>query len=112
MNDSVFALTGATLIDGTGRAPIPNATLVVDGHNIAQVGPADQITLPSDLRIYDLRGQTLMPGLIDGHVHLLSYAGAGQKDIHLWNVLTFVEEQTLHAAANARKALEAGVTTV
>jgi imidazolonepropionase-like amidohydrolase len=53
-----------------------------------------------------------MPGLIDGHVHLLAYAGDGQKDVHLWNVLTFLEEQTLHAAANARRALLAGVTTV
>jgi imidazolonepropionase-like amidohydrolase len=112
LKESVYALAGATLIDGTGSAPVPNATLVVDGSSIAQVGPAEQVSLPSDMRSYDLRGKTLMPGLIDGHVHLLSYAGVGQKDIHLWNVLTFIEEQTLHAAANARKALEAGVTTV
>jgi imidazolonepropionase-like amidohydrolase len=110
--ESVYALTGATLIDGTGSAPLPDATLIVDGRSIAQVGPAGQLPLPSDMRSYGLRGKTLMPGLIDGHVHLLSYAGAGQKDIHLWNVLTFSEEQTLHAAANARRALEAGVTTV
>ena len=112
MNDTVYALTGARLIDGTGRPPIPKATVVVDGRTIAQAGPAAQVTLPSDMRIIDLHGQTLMPGLIDGHVHLLAYAGAGHKDVHLWNVLTFIEEQTLHAAANAHKALEAGVTTV
>jgi imidazolonepropionase-like amidohydrolase len=53
-----------------------------------------------------------MPGLIDGHVHLLSYAGHGRSDIHLWNVTTFVEEQTLHAAANALTALRCGVTTL
>jgi len=53
-----------------------------------------------------------MPGLIDGHVHLRSFAGEGQRDIHLWNVLTFIEEQTVHAAANAGRALQAGVTTV
>ena len=68
--------------------------------------------VPDGATRYDLAGRTLMPGLIDGHVHLLAYAGSGQKDVHLWNVLTFLEEQTLHAAANARRALLAGVTTV
>lgn len=107
-----IALTGATLIDGTGAAPVAGATVVVEGRTIARVGPVPEVPIPDGATVYDLAGQTLMPGLIDGHVHLLSYAGEGFRDIHLWNVLTFIEEQTLHAAANARKALLAGVTTV
>jgi imidazolonepropionase-like amidohydrolase len=107
-----YALLGATLIDGTGKPPLSDAAVVVTGRFIAAVGPASQVERPSDLPVFDLTGETLMPGLIDGHVHLLSYAGAEQKDVHLWNILTIIEEQTLHAAANARRALEAGVTTV
>lgn len=107
-----YALTGATLIDGSGAPPRSATTVLVDGRQIAKVGPAGAVELPSDLPVYDLSGKTLMPGLIDGHVHLLSYAGEGHRDVHLWNVLTFIEEQAIHAAANAVKALRAGVTTV
>ena len=107
-----YALTGGTLIDGSGKPPARNMTVLVDGRKIAAVGPSDRTSVPADIPIYDLTGRTLMPGLIDGHVHLLSYAGEGQRDIHLWNVLTFVEEQAIHAAGNAVKALQAGVTTV
>ncbi len=107
-----FALRGATLIDGTGRALVPNATVVIEGRSIAAVGSADAVPVPPGLPTYDVTGKTVMPGLIDGHVHLLSYAGEHPQDIHMWNVLTFEEEQTLHAAANAVKALNAGVTTV
>lgn len=107
-----LALTGATLIDGTGAAPQAGMTVVVEGRTIAAVAPDHQATVPPDCARYDLTGKTLLPGLIDGHVHLLAYAGSGHQDVHLWNVLTFIEEQTLHAAANARRALLAGVTTV
>src|SRR5207244_12242117 len=78
----------------------------------APVGAAPVVELPGGAVVSDLAGKTLMPGLIDGHVQLLAYAGEGRRDVHLWNVLTFIEEQTLHAAGNARRALEAGVTTV
>ncbi|MGC1185545.1 MAG: amidohydrolase family protein [Candidatus Dormiibacterota bacterium] len=71
-----------------------------------------ELALPDHAVVYDLAGATLMPGLIDGHVHLLANASRQQQDIHLWNVTTFLEEQTLHAARNAEIALESGVTTV
>jgi imidazolonepropionase-like amidohydrolase len=53
-----------------------------------------------------------MPGLVDGHVHLRSYAGTDRSDFYLWREATFLEEQVLHAATNARRALEAGFTTL
>lgn len=109
---TLYGLTGAALIDGTGAPPLPNATIIVDGWRIAAVGPAGTVPLPDGLATYELAGRTLMPGLIDGHVHLRSYAGDGQKDVHLWNVLTFIEEQAIHCAGNALRALESGVTTV
>jgi imidazolonepropionase-like amidohydrolase len=107
-----IALTGARLIDGTDAPPRDGMTVIVEGRAIAAVAPDGEASVPEGARRYDLAGRTLMPGLIDGHVHLLANAGAAQKDVHLWNVLTFIEEQTLHAAANARRALLAGVTTV
>jgi imidazolonepropionase-like amidohydrolase len=55
---------------------------------------------------------SLIPGLIDTHVHLLGYAGAGTPDFLTWPLVTSPEEQVLHGLANARKALRAGVTTL
>lgn len=109
---TTYAICGATLIDGLGGPPLASATVLVHAGKIAGVGCSDDVELPSDVPVYDATSKTLMPGLIDGHVHLRSYAGTGHQDVHLWNVLTFIEEQTLHAAANAITALESGVTTV
>ena len=67
MNTTVF--TNATIIDGTGADPVEHATLVVEGERIKEIldGPAG--TLPSEATAIDCRGQYLLPGLIDGHVH-------------------------------------------
>lgn len=55
---------------------------------------------------------SVIPGLIDTHVHLGGYAGSGRVDFLSWPLVTRPEEQTLHALAQARRALIAGVTTV
>ena len=63
------ALTGATVIDGTGRAAIPNAVVLVRGDRIACIGTAAQCAVPADARRVDLTGRYITPGLIDAHVH-------------------------------------------
>src|SRR4051812_10607603 len=61
---------GATLIDGTGRAPTASPSIVVTGDRIAAVGADAAVTVPSDARVIDARGLTIYPGLADLHVHL------------------------------------------
>lgn len=63
-----LALTGATLIDGTGAVPLTGMTVVVGGRAIATVAPDGIAIVPSDAVRYELAGKTLLPGLIDGHV--------------------------------------------
>ena len=65
---TTIAITNATLIDGTGRDPVPNATLVIEDERITQAGAG--IDPPRDAEVIDAGGRTLMPGLIDCHVHL------------------------------------------
>jgi imidazolonepropionase-like amidohydrolase len=59
---------------------------------------------------------TVIPGLVDTHVHLTGYAGRldapGAPDTFTWPLVTTREEQVLHAAANAQRALRAGITTL
>jgi imidazolonepropionase-like amidohydrolase len=66
----VTAFEGARLIVGDGRAPIENATLVVDGTKIVQAGSAADVRVPAGAARVGLAGKTVMPMLIDTHVHL------------------------------------------
>jgi imidazolonepropionase-like amidohydrolase len=99
------AITNATLIDGTGADPIPNATILIDDERITSAGvPAP---IPQDAEVIDAGGGTVMPGLIDCHVHL-------------WGRVTHLQERLLtpptlnafYAMRNARRTLDAGVTSV
>jgi len=66
---SVTAFEGARLIVGDGRV-IENATLVVDGERISQVGRAGDVRVPEGARRVDLAGKTVMPTIVDTHTHL------------------------------------------
>jgi imidazolonepropionase-like amidohydrolase len=59
-----------TLIDGTGRDPVPGSALIFDGGRITWVGPATQLRIPAGAEVVDLKGKFVTPGLIDNHVHL------------------------------------------
>ena len=66
---SVTAFEGARLIVGDGRV-IENATVVVEGTRIAQVGRASDVRVPDGARRVDLAGKTVMPTIVDTHTHL------------------------------------------
>jgi imidazolonepropionase-like amidohydrolase len=100
-------LTGATLIDGTGAEPVRNRAVVVEDGRIAQVGPdggrsAGTTTL-------DLRGLTLLPGLINCHVH---FCLGGEADPSKALGEDTPALRAIKAAVRARQTVEAGVTTV
>ncbi|MBM3139022.1 MAG: amidohydrolase family protein [Chloroflexi bacterium] len=100
------AITGVTLIDGTGAEPMRDAALVIgDDGRIAEVGAFKR--LPRGAEVIDGGGRTLMPGLIDVHVHFYSNTKTMQE-----RALTPPTLATFEAAANARETLDAGVTTV
>ena len=66
----VTAFEGARLIVGNGSAPIENATLVIDGTSIAQVGRAADVRVPAGATRVSLAGKTVMPTIIDTHTHM------------------------------------------
>ncbi len=64
-----FAITGANLIDGTGAAPVPDATVVVRDGKIEAAGPGAKVTVPKGTTVIDAKGATLLPGLWEMHAH-------------------------------------------
>ena len=59
-----IVILGATLIDGSGRAPIRNSAVVIKGDSIVAVGRRGQVKVPSDARVIDARGLVLAPGFV------------------------------------------------
>jgi imidazolonepropionase-like amidohydrolase len=66
---SSYAIVGATLVDGTGAAPVEDAVVVVGDGRILCAGPRADCTVPGDAETIDAAGAWLTPGLIDAHVH-------------------------------------------
>ena len=69
------ALTHVTVIDGTGAAPLPDATVLIRAGRIAAVYPTASRPAPNGARVEDLSGKWLIPGLIDAHVHITESSG-------------------------------------
>ncbi len=97
------------LIDGTGAAPVADATVVVRDGRIAYAGRVDAAPeLPPDARTIDARGGTIMPGLVEAHFHPTYFNVAELQDLDIKYPVEYV---TLLAAANATLALECGYTS-
>ncbi len=64
-----FAIVGATLMDGTGRPPVLNSVVIVKDGRIAAAGRRREVQIPGGIAIVDARGQTLLPGLWEMHIH-------------------------------------------
>jgi imidazolonepropionase-like amidohydrolase len=94
----MLALANARLIDGTGAPPRSGVTVTVDGGRILSV---DEAPPPQGAGVLDLEGRTLLPGLIDAHVHLSSLGSGVPGDLAEYGL-----------ALAARRMLEGGITTV
>lgn len=68
----VIAVVGGTLIDGSGKEPLPNAVIIIEGDKIKAVGPAAKIKIPDGATKIDAAGKWILPGFIDCHIHLTS----------------------------------------
>jgi imidazolonepropionase-like amidohydrolase len=102
-------LTGATLIDGTGAAPVPDAAVVIDGDRITAAGPRPAVTWPAQAQIIDARGRTLIPGLIDAHDHMASH---GYALATRWGLDEPASTAHLRTARVLAETLAMGYTTV
>jgi imidazolonepropionase-like amidohydrolase len=109
---SALVLVADLLVDGTGGEPLERPAVVVEGERIIDVSQrGDRWHAPDDARVLDLEGCTLLPGLIDAHVHLALEGATGAEAI------AFAEQASDAQLADAMRrhageALLGGVTSV
>ena len=101
-------LIGARLIDGTGAAPIENATLILN-ERVQDITSDDRLADYPNPETLDIGGRTVIPGLINVHVHLTLDDGAPDPFKALRDEPPAVT--AIRAASRARRMLEAGITT-
>jgi len=110
---SYIVLEGATVIDGTGRSPMEGCSVIVKDGRMEKVAKAEG-GLPTGARRISVSGMTVMPGLIDAHLHL-SHSDEPTQDAVKKAVSRFIawpSSYTLTAYVNGMKCLEAGFTAV
>src|SRR3989442_8396170 len=100
----MIALEGATLIDGSGGAPVKDALLLVKNGHIEAVARVNEVPVPRGAERISLVGKTIIPGLIDAHAHVerwatLRYVAWGVttvRDLHSDNDSAFVLKNDLN----------------
>lgn len=105
----IVVITDARIIDGLGGAPMDDGVILIQDDRILAVGAADEISVPADAEIIDVDGKTVMPGLVDVHVHfdILGHANYG----HWFG--TYEDRMRSDIMPSAAQAmLRAGVTSV
>ena len=112
--DRTLVVENGTLIDGSGRPPVQNEALVVEGNRIKSIGRLPggiDLADEQHVTVIDAAGQWIMPGLIDAHTHL-SHGYPHFKGEGRGRGPTRPELSTLKAAASAQKVLRSGVTSI
>ncbi|MBI2956460.1 MAG: amidohydrolase family protein [Acidobacteria bacterium] len=107
--ESVLALVGGRLIDGYGGPPLENSVIVVRGNRIEAVGRQGEVAVPPEARVISTEGHTVLPGLMDMHVHLMI---VGHADYDHWFRTYRDRWREVIMPIAARELLLAGVTTV
>ena len=79
-----LAFTGARIITMKGDEVIENGAIVIEKNRIVAVGKTDEITIPADANVYDVKGKTIIPGLVDVHAHFGS-SNNGITPQRAWN---------------------------
>jgi imidazolonepropionase-like amidohydrolase len=105
VNGSLVAIAGARIVDGLGNDPVEDGVVLIEGSRIVAAGGS--VDIPGDAATIDAAGLTVMPGLIDCHVHI-SNGPNPDPIIPLKELSTF---SAIRAASFAREMLMRGITS-
>lgn len=101
-----LVLLGARLIDGTGAPPLENAVIVIANDRILDCGKKGEVKIPEKAEIIEVKGKTVIPGLIDAHLHF-TYPPKEEEFFFINEAIS-----AFRAAHFLRQMLMIGVTTV
>ena len=105
----MLVLRGGTLIDGTGRAPVRDATIVIEDGRVDTVTAGAAATWPPSAEVIDVSGMTVLPGLIDCHDHLAFH---GYELASRWELNEPGSTRHLRTARVIERTLGMGYTTI
>ena len=116
---NTLVVAGGTLIDGTGRASLPDAVVIIRDGRIVATGPRSHVRIPKDAQVVDGRGKTMLPGLWDMHAHFEQvewgplYLAAGVTTVrdcgNEFEFITAVRDAVAHGRGLGPRALAAGI---
>ncbi len=111
MTEKKIALISAVIYDGKAKTPISGGVVVIQGKRILAVGERDQISLDNDTEVIDCVGRSILPGLMDAHVHMVPY-----DENNPYTAFGLTRHSNvgwaIESVSSARKTVEAGTTTV
>lgn len=102
-----YALKNVRIVDGTGCRAQLNKTIIIENRQIKQIIDADNVS-EKDIEVFDIEGKTVMPGMIDAHIHLFGAEENLDKEL-MTSDLTM---QALRAVPQAQKVLKYGFTAL
>ena len=104
----ITVVRNGSMIDGTGAAPVADATVIANNGMIDYAGPsAGAPEIPPDAKIIDANSGTILPGLVEAHYHATYFNVSDLQDL---DIRFPVEYVTIRAVKNAKTAFEAGYT--
>lgn len=87
----VIAFKGARIITMEGNEVIENGTIIIKENKIEAIGKTEDINIPSNVKVYDVTGKTIMPGMVDVHAHVggFRYGLSTQKNWQFYANLAY-----------------------
>ena len=107
----MLVIRAGKLIDGVNAEALSDMVVVIDGERIVQVGPSAAVQVPPDAKVLDASDKTVMPGMVDSHVHIHT-PGGPTDNYALAEAQQFEGTLTLSAWNYAMRSLRAGFTTL
>jgi imidazolonepropionase-like amidohydrolase len=104
-------IKGGRLIDGTGKPPIEKSVVIVEGSKISAIGKEGKIPIPKEgVEIISAEGKTVMPGLIDSHVHI--YTNGESSEFTSMPIRDNPLSRAMMSVPRLKRTLEMGITTL
>src|SRR5262249_33259895 len=107
-----LAIKGKALIDGNGGPVVANPVILLDGERIAAVGSDKDVKIPHGVEVVDASHCTLIPGMMDLHIHLCMFNNRTFKNYRVaqWEVTPHLQQ--MYAYFHAQLCFEMGFTTL